>query len=149
MLVALSQILRQLKFVDGMAAVNILLTVLIAKILVINLMFLKNVSHGITILLYYTIIFLGHSSLLIFMILSIAIKVCMREFSKMYFYYAYLFGHFYWWVQGNRYEYSSIDILQSYIFGTAYHPIINPICLCIYMMAPYFFLLLITAKTYF
>lgn len=33
-------------------------------------------------------------------------------------YITYIFIHLLWWYQGNRYEYSSIDIKQSYIFSS-------------------------------
>lgn len=61
-------------------------------------------------------------------------------------YFAFLLSHVVWWVQGNRYEYSSIDIRQSYIFSSSYHPIINPLCLLIFMMSPYLLVLLLLLK---
>ena len=42
-----------------------------------------------------------------------------------------------WWICGNRYEYSSFDIKQSYVFSLSYHPILNPICLILNSLSPY------------
>lgn len=65
---------------------------------------------------------------------------------RCYPYFCYLVSHYVWWVLGNRYEYSSIDIRQSYIFSTTYHSYLNPTCLCVHMMAPYLLVLLSMLK---
>jgi hypothetical protein len=42
-----------------------------------------------------------------------------------------------WWWMGNRYEYSGIDVMKSYIFCAKYIPFLNAICLLIYLLSPY------------
>jgi hypothetical protein len=42
-----------------------------------------------------------------------------------------------WWWMGNRYEYSGIDVMKSYIFCPKYIPFLNAICLVIYLLSPY------------
>ena len=58
--------------------------------------------------------------------------------STIFPYLSYLWSHVIWLTLGNRYEYSSIDIKRSYVFYSGYHEILNPLCLCIYMLLPYF-----------
>jgi hypothetical protein len=38
---------------------------------------------------------------------------------------------------GNRFEYSGIDVVKSYIFSAEYHPILNGPCILIIVMSPH------------
>jgi hypothetical protein len=48
-----------------------------------------------------------------------------------------LLGEMLWWLMGNRFEYSGVDVVKSYIFSSEYHPLINGISLLILMIAPH------------
>jgi hypothetical protein len=42
-----------------------------------------------------------------------------------------------WWFMGNRFEYSGVDAIKSYIFSQEYNPTLNGISLFIYVISPY------------
>jgi len=55
-----------------------------------------------------------------------------------------------WWWMGNRYEYSGIDVMKSYIFCGEYIPYLNGLCLLIYLLSPYLLVFfLINYRLYF
>ncbi len=48
-----------------------------------------------------------------------------------------LIAEYMWWILGNRYEYSSIDISKSYIFSVSFDLYLNAIGLVLWFVAPY------------
>lgn len=84
---------------------------------------------------FLLLLFLGPNSLPLYVITSEFTSYLVE--SSFLPHLCYVWSHLLWWIMGNRYEYSSIDIAQSYIFGIDYHWLRNSICMGIYLVVPY------------
>lgn len=42
-----------------------------------------------------------------------------------------------WWWLGNRYEYSGVDILKTYVYSSSYAIVLNGVSLLIYLNSPF------------
>jgi hypothetical protein len=42
-----------------------------------------------------------------------------------------------WWWLGNRYEYSGVDILKTYVYSSSYAIFLNGLSLVVYLNSPF------------